>query len=248
MTEAPIIGVTTGRVGGSSGQTHQYAAPQSYLAALAAAGGIPLLIPSSLQEDELGRIFERLDGLLLIGGGDIDPQRFNGRSHPRVYGVDAERDAVELALVRMAVEQKRPFLGICRGIQVINVAFGGSLFTDIADQMKGAHKHDYFPDYPRNQLVHAVAVQSGSRVALVLGGVNFQVNSLHHQGLERVGEGLTAAAWAEDGLVEAVELDDHPFGIGVQWHPEWLQEHPPQRALFRGLVEAAGSEQRFPGR
>ena len=139
----------------------------------------------------------------------------------------------------MAAEQGKPFLGICRGIQVINVALGGSLFTDIDDQLSNPLRHDWYPNVPRNYLAHPVTFVSDSRLAQILDGDVFEVNSLHHQGLERLAPGLRAVACAPDQLVEAVEIPGHPFGFGVQWHPEWLQEHQPQRQLFQALTQAA---------
>jgi putative glutamine amidotransferase len=198
-----------------------------------------LIIPTTLSPDQLEETLERLDGLVLIGGPDIDPQIFNGQGHPRVYGIDAQRDTLDLSLVRLAAAKRKPFLGICRGIQAINVALGGTLFTDIADQMAQPLRHDWYPDVPRDHLAHAVAVKPDSHLAKILGGSQFEVNSLHHQGLEQIAPALTVSAHSPDGLVEAVELQGHPFGIGVQWHPECLQQYAPQRAIFSALVEAA---------
>jgi putative glutamine amidotransferase len=236
---APLIGITTHQIPAKNGQTGEYAAPLSYLNAVISAGGVPVLLPAGLDEAMLLRALERVDGLLLTGGGDIDPLLFAGQPHPAVYGIEPDRDYSEALLVRAAARSGRPFLGICRGIQVINVALGGSLYTHIADQLAGALKHDYFPDIPRDTLAHPVELEPGSRLADILGGERFAVNSLHHQGLERIAPDLRVTGRAPDGLVEAVELPDHPFGLGVQWHPEWLQEHAPQRALFHALVVAA---------
>lgn len=240
---APLIGVTTHRVAGANGQTDQYATPLSYLDPISAAGGVPLLLSASLSNEQLRRAFERLDGLLLTGGGDIDPLLFGGRPHPRVYGIDPERDRSEIALTRLAAEAGLPFLGICRGAQVINVALGGTLYTDIGDQLPGACRHDrYTTGEPRDLIAHEVQVLPGSRLEGILGCAGCGVNSLHHQGLERIASGLQVTAYAPDGLVEAVELAGHPFGLGVQWHPEWLQALAPQRALFAAFIQAAGGK------
>lgn len=235
---AALIGVTTALMPGQSGQTDWYATPISYLKAVQAAGGIPVLLPALLPEDDLASALARLDGLLLTGGGDIDPLLFGGLPHERVYGIEPERDRAEFFLVRRAVETGKPFLGICRGVQVVNTALGGGLFTDIADQLAGALKHDYFPNHPRNELAHAVQITPGSRLADIFGIDSLMVNSLHHQGLERIAPGLEITARAPDGLVEGVEVPGHPFGLAVQWHPEWLQEHALQRALFRAFTQA----------
>ena len=235
---APLIGLTTGRIACKQGQGDSVTTPCSYLNALNAAGALPVLIPLGLSQEQMRGVFERLDGVLIIGGADIDPARFNGQPHPRVYDVDAEQDELDLTLVQWCAEQDKPFFGICRGIQSINVALGGSLYTDIADQYGKEQRHDWYPDIPRNTLAHGLRLDPGSLLAGVMGGSEFEVNSLHHQGLSRIAPGLKVVGHASDGLVEAVELPGHPFGVGVQWHPEWLQEHEHARALFRAFVQA----------
>jgi putative glutamine amidotransferase len=240
---APIIGVTTNYIPAQPDSSGQFAISEKYTQAVLRAGGLPVILPLELPADSLAELLSRIDGLLLTGGADIDPARFDGASHPRVYGVMESRDDQELRLVRLAAEQGKPFLGICRGIQVINVALGGTLYTDIGDQMPNALKHDQFPGIPRDYLAHEVAVESGSLLEKALGGRAFAVNSLHHQGVERLAPGLKAVACAPDRLIEAVELPGHPFGLGVQWHPEWLQEHAPQRQLLRAFVDSARAAQ-----
>ena len=235
----PLIGITASRKEGEAGQTHWYATPFSYIQAVQRAGGIPVLIPPVFSREQIPTLLERLDGVLITGGGDLDPALYQGEEHPRVYGIEPERDSMEIHLVRMALEASMPLLGICRGVQVMNVALGGTLYTDLADQMPGALKHDYFPGYPRNTLAHAVQVHPQSLLARVLGGTQFEVNSLHHQGIRSVAPSLRVTAHAPDGLVEGVEVDGHPFAVGVQWHPEWLQEYAPQQALFSAFVQSA---------
>jgi putative glutamine amidotransferase len=243
---SPIIGITSSYASPKEGKFGTVSVGESYLQAVLRAGGLPVIVPAGLaREDlpgEIPTLLARLDGLLLTGGGDIAPQRFNGRPHPRVYEIDQRRDNLEILLVQMAAESGMPFLGICRGIQVINVALGGSLFTDISDQLTDSLRHDWYPDIPRDYLAHAISVAPGSRLAGILGGDAFEVNSLHHQGVERLAPGLQAVAYAPDHLIEGVELPGHPFGLGVQWHPEWLQEHAPQRQLFQALVEASSQK------
>jgi putative glutamine amidotransferase len=239
---SPIIGVTSNYASPKEGKFGTVSVGESYLQAVLRAGGLPVIVPAGLSHEDLQALLARLDGLLLTGGGDIAPQRFNGRPHPRVYEIDQRRDDLEILLVQMAAESGMPFLGICRGIQVINVALGGSLFTDISDQLTDSLRHDWYPDIPRDYLAHAISVAPGSRLAGILGGDAFEVNSLHHQGVERLAPGLQAVAYAPDHLIEGVELPGHPFGLGVQWHPEWLQEHAPQRQLFQALVEASSQE------
>jgi putative glutamine amidotransferase len=239
-TQSPFIGVSTGRITDPNIQRDQVATPSSYLRAIQNAGGIPLLIPPRLTPEQLEKTLALLDGLVLIGGGDIDPARFDGLPHPRVYDIDPERDFLDLTLARLAAERGLPFLAICRGIQVVNVALGGTLYTDIADQYPGALRHDWYPNIPRSYLAHPIRVEAGSRLAGLLAGTELRVNSLHHQAAAVPAPGLHVTAWAADGLIEGLEVPGHPYGQAVQWHPEWLQEHPSQRALFAGLVEAAG--------
>ncbi len=235
----PVIGITTSRDAPSKGSISQIAAPESYIQAVQNAGGLPLLIPLCLPDSDLNEILSRLDGVLFPGGPDVDPALFNGRPHVKVYGIDPDRDRVELGLVRRAAELDKPFFGICRGIQVINVALGGTLYTHIADQFPGAQRHDWYSDFPREHLAHPVRVQSGSRLADILAHSTVQTNSLHHQGIEQPAPGLNPVAWAPDGLIEAVELPGHRFALGVQWHPENLQAYPEMRALFQNFVNAA---------
>jgi putative glutamine amidotransferase len=238
----PLIGVSTGRLLAPNIQRDQVATPTSYLRAIIAAGGIPLLIPPHLTHDQLAETLTRLDGLVLIGGGDLDPALFNGPPHPRIYDIDPDRDFLDLTLARLAAQNGLPFLAICRGIQVVNVALGGTLFTDIGDQVPGALRHDWYPNIPRGHLAHPIRVDSGSRLSQVLGGTHFQVNSLHHQAIQTPAPGLRVTAWAPDGLIEGLELPEHPFGLAVQWHPEWLQDHTSQRAIFAALVAAASPQ------
>ncbi len=235
----PLIGITSNYLPEDDGKFGTIQVGESYVQAVIHAGGIPLVIPVGLAAEDLQSLMERLDGVIFTGGSDIDPVRFNGIPHPRVYGIDERRDGLEIQMVQMAAETGKPFLGICRGIQVINVALGGGLFTDIADQMSGALKHDYYPDVPRNHLAHAITVEADSSLAQILGGSSFEVNSLHHQGLDQAATGLRVVAKSPDQLIEAVELPGHPFGLGVQWHPEWLQEYTPQRQIFQSLIQAA---------
>jgi putative glutamine amidotransferase len=235
----PVIGITSNSVAGDEKRSAQVTLSQTYIQAVLRAGGAPILLPPDLAGEALQSVLDHLDGLLISGGSDIDPARFNGVPHPRVYGIDPARDEMEIMLVRLATVQGKPFLGICRGIQSINVALGGSLFTDIGDQLSGALHHDCYPDLSRDYMAHTVAVTPESRLASILKDAIVPVNSLHHQGIERLAPMLQPVAIAPDGLIEAVELEDHPFGLGVQWHPECLQEHPAQRAIFSAFIEAA---------
>jgi putative glutamine amidotransferase len=238
---APLIGVTPSRSKKSS-RLHLL---EDYTRSILTAGGIPLIIPLELSGDNLSQLAGQLDGIMLTGGGDIDKEHFGGKRHPRISNVEPLRDEMEIILVRLAAERKLPFLGICRGIQVINVALGGTLYTDIRDQFPGAMRHDYFsPEFPRHYIAHDVHIDANSKLAQSMDTRHASVNSMHHQGLQLIAPGLCVSAHADDGLVEGLELPDHPFGVGVQWHPECLPDSQADQALFRAFVTAAENSQR----
>jgi putative glutamine amidotransferase len=235
----PVIGVTARSAVNPDTGAHMDGTVSAYLNALSQAGAAPVIVPRRLSPEALRAVFQKLDGLLFPGGGDISPARLGSESHSTVYGVDDERDELEFALVRWAVELGKPFLGICRGIQVVNAALGGSLYLDIASQRPKSLLHSSPSDRPGSYLAHRVSVAAGSRLGRLLAQEAGPVNSLHHQAVREPAPGLQATAWAEDGVVEGVELPEHPFGLAVQWHPELLQDRAEMRRLFDGLVAAA---------
>lgn len=234
----PLIGITTNQSTNVNGHP-TVMLMQSYINAIMQAGGVPVLIPSMIHNDGWDALYSRLDGVLFSGGGDIALEHFSGEPHPRVYDVEPERDSIELKMIQASVSDGKPFLGICRGAQLVNVGLGGTLYTHIPDQLPNALDHAY-PGYLRTVLVHEVKIEEGTRIAEALGEPIVKVNSLHHQGLKDIAPPLRVTGHAPDGLVEAVELPDHPFGIAVQWHPEWLTDQEVTRNLFRKFVEAAG--------
>ena len=234
----PVIGVTTYRFKNASGAP-QLAVNEAYPLALSNAGAVPLLIPLGLPEEALTALLERVDGILFTGGGDVHPERYGSQPHPLVDGVDADRDRVEIHLIEETLRAGLPFLGICRGLQVINVALGGSLYEDILDQRPNALRHQWGAEKSRDYLAHAIQVEKDSRLAGILGQDSVEVNSLHHQGIQRLAVGLKAVAHAPDGVIEAFEMAEYPFGLAVQWHPEALQAHAPMRQIFREFVLAA---------
>lgn len=236
VSRKPLVGLTTTRGRNSFGNP-TFTVNATYVQSIVSAGGLPVLIPLDLPPDDMQVLTARLDGILFTGGDDIDPRRYGSQPHPKVSGVDARRDQVEDHLVHYAIQTNMPFLGICRGAQVINVALGGSLYEDLPDQFPHALQHDNH-DLPRNNLAHSVNVERESRLEQILGGGETRVNSLHHQGLRRLGESLQSSAFSPDGLVEAVELPGHPYGLAVQWHPEELQEHEAMRRLFLSFIQA----------
>lgn len=235
----PIIGVTTRSAVNPDTGTQMDGVVRAYLEALAGAGAGYILVPRNLAPDALRSVFEKVDGLLFPGGGDIAPARLGPDVHPAVYGVDEERDELEFSLARWAAEHGKPFLGICRGIQVINAALGGSLYLDLPSQRPGPVQHDSPPGRPGNRMAHGVILAAGSTLARVMAETEGPVNSLHHQAVRAPAPGLRVTAEAEDGVVEGLELPGHPFGLAVQWHPELLPDRPEMQRLFAALAAAA---------
>lgn len=236
---APLIAVPTyhlgpGRVGNWEGA---YALPEPYVAALRAAGARVALLPPG-QPGDPEEALAPFDGLLLAGGGDVEPARYGAADHPSQYGVDPDRDELELALARAAVRTGLPLLGICRGVQLLNVAFGGSLVQHLPEDGDGAEP----PVEHRNEAkraLHGLRVEPGSRLAEALGQTEAEGLSHHHQGLDRLGEGFRPVAWAPDGLVEGIERDQG-WTVGVLWHPEsTAAADPVQHRLLRAFVEVA---------
>jgi putative glutamine amidotransferase len=242
-TRRPIIGCTSYRkLVRQETPFEVYGAAPAYVEAVLAAGGIPLLIPLGLDDEAVAALVEHIDGLILTGGGDVAPDRYGGRPHPTVKDVDIERDRLELVLVEQIMGRRKPLLAICRGCQLFNVALGGTLWEDVGSQKSGALSHDLNNSHPRNHLGHTVSIEAGSALASHLGKTNTWVNTLHHQGIRELAPGLSITAVALDGLIEGVEIPDHPYAIGVQWHPECLvQDDPAMLSLFKGLVDAAGN-------
>ena len=234
---SPLIGITTGRIYNRYGFS-QIAVTEAYIQAVSNSGATPLLIPLGLPEAAYPGLLDHLDGILFTGGGDVQPERYGGQSHPLVKEVDPDRDRVEISLLQDSLESSKPFLGICRGLQLINVAMGGSLYEDLQAQRPRTQRHQFFPEKPRSFPAHRVQIESESRLAGVLGTSQAEVNSLHHQGIRQLAAGLSASAYAPDGLIEAFELPDYPFGLAVQWHPEWMQDNEPMQALFQAFTQA----------
>lgn len=243
-SKRPLIGCTTYRkTVGDNPPMPVMGLASAYTEAIQAAGGIPVLIPLGLDEAGLEAILAQVDGILLPGGGDINPSLYNGdKRHATLRDIDDDRDRVEMWLARTAVTRNIPLLAICRGHQIFNVALGGTLWQDVASQNTIAIKHDFFRQLPRHHLAHDVSLTTGSCLAQCLQMETVPVNSLHHQGIRDLAPGLTATAVAPDGLVEGIEAAGHPFAVGVQWHPENLTiVAPVMMGLFRGLVEAASN-------
>jgi putative glutamine amidotransferase len=205
------------------------------------AGAEPVLISPDLDETALRERYAAFDGLILSGGGDVAPACYAAARTPAVDGVDPNRDRTEIALAQWALAEQKPLLGICRGLQLLNVACGGSLYQDMS-QSPATLPHALYPDLPFDLLAHPVTVAPDSRLAAIVGAVLFGVNSLHHQACDTVAPTLRVVAHAPDGTVEAVEAPAHPFALAVQWHPEALPAAPESSALFRALVAASAGD------
>jgi putative glutamine amidotransferase len=234
---APLIGVSTSITVGA--HPERAYVNSAYVHAIQQAGGVPVLLPPQLSAASLARLARELRGLLLTGGGDVDPALYGQAPHPTLYDVAPARDTLESSALHLALGEGRPVLAVCRGVQVLNVALGGNLYQDVATEPGTQIAHSQ--KEPRDQPTHKVKIAPGSRLAETLGADELEVNSMHHQVIHRVGRGLTAVAWAPDQLVEGVEGDDPGrFLLGVQWHPEELVGHSdPARRLFSALVAAA---------
>jgi putative glutamine amidotransferase len=209
--------------------------------AIEQAGGLPVLIPSNLTVESLREIYERLDGVLLPGGGDISPDRYNEEAQTKLYDVSENRDKTEISLMQWSVEDDVPIFGICRGIQVMNVAMQGSLVQDIPSSIETDLRHSIkVPDEPRSKILHDVHIVSDSRLASIIGQTQIRVNSIHHQSIKALAPALQATARADDGIIEGVEIPDKTFVLGVQWHPEDMVDDDARMVnLFKSFVEAA---------
>jgi putative glutamine amidotransferase len=212
----------------------------TYTEGVEAAGGVPLVIPPQENNSEL--ILDRIDGLLFSGGGDIDPARYGDPDvHEKTYGIDDLRDRFELVLFISALKRDMPVLCICRGIQVANVALGGTLIQDIATQYSDEIEHrQHAAGYRAPDKSHAVTAENGSLLHQVYGTTDIETNSFHHQALHEVADGLKVIGRAPDGIIEAVERPASTWFLGVQWHPEMMfKEHPEHLKPFQALTAAA---------
>jgi putative glutamine amidotransferase len=230
MTGEPVIGISAYAEPArwSSWEEPVTLVPRTYVDQVADAGCVPVVLPPV---PGIERVIGRLDGLVLSGGGDVDPALYAAGPHPRTTRVQPDRDAAELALLRAAVDGGLPVLGICRGLQLLNVFRGGTLCQHVPE-VAGHEGHSPAPGEYGTQKVW---LAPGSRTAAFLGRATLCVRCQHHQAIDRLGDGLVTTAWSDDGVIEAVELEGHPFAVAVQWHPEVNEDE----SLFRALAEAA---------
>ena len=226
----PMIGITSSY----NWDKHSHTIPNSYIDAIERAGGTPVILPPTFQID-VNQLLEAVDGLVLTGGVDVDPQIYGEDSVPNMGRIDPKRDHFELEITRRALEIGKPILAICRGHQVLNVAAGGTLYQDIPSQVEGSIKHSgkaplYYPS-------HKARVQEGSKLHGMFEKDELGVNSFHHQAVKDLGEGLVATAWAPDGVIEAMEFPGESFVLGVQWHPERMIDGEMLK-LFQSFIQA----------
>ena len=243
----PLIGVTTSevRLGEQVRQIPQGEPPRremalglTYLHAVETAGGLPVVMPP-LELDAVDPLLDRLSGVCLSGGPDLDPSAYKERRHPELGPVEPELDRFELELARRADERGLPILAVCRGAQALNVSRGGSLHQHLPD--RAGVTIDHRQEAPGAAVTHGVTISGDSLLAGTMRVQEAQVNSFHHQAVNRLGTGLRAVAWSPDGVIEGIEAPGRDFVLGVQWHAELLTERPEQAALFAALVSAAGA-------
>ncbi len=229
-----LIGLTTA----PSLDARQASAHAAYAQAIADARGQPVYLMPNLPAETLRDLYEQLDGLLLPGGGDLDPSTYGLTTAARPMHIDRERDHLELTLARWALQDGKPVLGICRGQQLLNVAAGGTLIPDIPSARPNALPHSD-PDRAPGALAHWVTVEPDSYLAKTGTPLSVEVNSSHHQAVDRVAAGWRVSAVAPDGIIEAIEAPGHPFALAVQWHPERLGGRPDAAGLFATFVQIA---------
>jgi putative glutamine amidotransferase len=239
----PRIGITPSPSTDDLGYAtfYRFCLSDTYVRSVIAAGGIPVILPTIV--DDIAESLAAIDGLILSGGGDMDPTLFGDtESHPRTYGIDDARDSFEIAAYTIARQRDLPVLCICRGIQVMNVALGGTLYQDVADQVHNSIVHRQSElGKTRDDTCHTVFLKPGDNpIRSMVGTDQLETNSYHHQSVNDIAPGLRLAATTGDGVVEALWDPQMRFGIGVQWHPEMLASHRPEHAVFfRALVEQA---------
>lgn len=245
MTIAPLIGLPTSELRRSRDEIPdskdsappypEVALAIPYLRSIEEAGGIPVVLPPAdprFAETVIGR----LDGLCLPGGPDVDPSSYDAEPHPQLGQTSPEADRWEIALARAALGAHLPTFAICRGMQVLNVALGGTLRQHLPDDPAAV---EHRQDHPGTEVAHPIEVVEGTLVAALLGGTDCEVNTFHHQAIDRLGNGLVVTAWADDGVIEAVETTEDAPILGVQWHAETLTHSPAHARLFAWLVDSA---------
>ncbi|MBI4640484.1 MAG: gamma-glutamyl-gamma-aminobutyrate hydrolase family protein [Candidatus Tectomicrobia bacterium] len=228
MMKRPFVGLTCGTLN-SDQRTLQFV-PVTYIRAIESAGGVPLLLPLVGDKEVIREMLLRLDGLLLTGGVDLNPMIYGEEPDVKLGVIDPERDEMELSITREALEREVPILGICRGIQTLNVAAGGTLIQDIPSQTESRLKHSQ--NSVSSLITHSVFIEPGTLLHEIFGESQISVNSYHHQAVKDVAPGFQISARSPDGVIEGIERIGDQFALGVQWHPEMLYE---KYSLFQKL-------------
>lgn len=240
----PVIGISGSLIIDDSGSFAGYKRSyvnNDYILSVIRNGGIPFIIPFNENEEVIKAQMEMIDGLLLSGGQDVAPKNYGEEPTPKLGDIFPERDDFEYALLKSALEAKKPVLGICRGSQIINTYFNGSLYQDLSYIGKDVLKHNQVNS--PSMVTHSVTIDKSSKLFDIFGEEKIRVNSFHHQAVKKVGEGLVKAAKAPDGIVEAIEKTDYPFLVAVQWHPEMLQNSVDMmNKLFLRFIKEASNE------
>jgi putative glutamine amidotransferase len=232
MIDKPIIGITAY----PNGEGHGYHTPYLYVQCVLKAGGVPILFPP-IGMDTVPHWLSIVHGIVLVGGGDIEPSRFTDKNHETIYNLNPVRDETELEIARLAIEKKIPMLGICRGLQIINTLLGGTLHLHLPDVVSGNVDHRV---PPRDPTMHPVRVKTDSNLAKIMQNDRVNISSWHHQAIENLGKGVIPIAWAEDEVIEAIEIENNPQITAVQWHPEITAlEDKSQLRLFENLITQA---------
>lgn len=235
----PIVGLAAYSRKLAGGSSQFVGNLPTYINALQDAGAIVLLLPASENSNHITRMLDVIDGLVLPGGNDVDPAMYSEAAHQQLGSIRPERDRFEIALVRDALERDMPVLGICRGMQVLNVALGGSLYQDIPSQYATSIEHDQ-EESDRDHIVHSIELTAGSQLHQFLHTRTLQANSMHHQAINCPGQGVVVTGKAPDGIIEAIEVAQHRFAIAVQYHPEEMYAFDAQaRGIFTSFVAAS---------
>jgi len=224
-------------------EKRRYTLGKNYIRSLIACGATPILLPTSLDHAAWRDLYAEADGVLLTGGGDVEPTVFGEEKHPTTDDINPERDNIEIALAQWTLKDDTPMFAICRGIQVVNVALGGSLIQDIPSQYGQSIEHrGSAVGAARDQVLHDVCIEPGARITEVFGPGNVGVNSFHHQAIKALGDGLIVTSRAPDGIIESVEAPGHRYYLGVQWHPEDMTTgREDMLALFQSFVDASSN-------
>lgn len=233
-----IIGVIANPLSEKRNQSDRNVVTNSYLNAVSAGGGTPIILPITADKNQMDEGLNLCDGVLFCGGGDINPLLYHQNPHPLLGTCNMEYDCFQIIMMKKVMEQRIPMLAVCRGIQLLNVVQGGTLYQDITLQPKEAMLHMQ-KEEERSRPSHKVLINEGTKLFEIL-GAKVLTNSYHHQSVKDLGNGLIVSAMAEDDTIEAVEMEGHPFQIGVQWHPECMvQSDSSMRELFCRFVEAS---------